>query len=64
MSSRILGKNPANSMASSTSAGPDRGEVYTQLFPESALNPSFDVGAVAILARRTPNGRIVAVERR
>ncbi len=42
--------------------GPDIGLVYEQVFPESAINPAFDIGAVAILSRRTPNGRVTAIE--
>ena len=42
--------------------GPDIGFVYEQVFPESAINPAFDVGAVAILSRRAPNGRVTAIE--
>jgi uncharacterized membrane protein len=38
--------------------GPDAGTTYTQSFPQSALNPDFDLGATAILSRRTPNGRV------
>jgi uncharacterized membrane protein len=42
-------------------AGPDTGAVYTQSFPPSAVNPEFSVGAVAILARRSPNGVVTDV---
>lgn len=40
--------------------GPDLDQVYTQSFPPSALNPDFAVGDVAILSRRTPNGRVTS----
>ena len=41
--------------------GPDTGAVYTQSFPPSAVNPEFSVGAVAILAWRSPNGVVTDV---
>ncbi len=38
--------------------GPDAGERYEQSFPEGGLNPQFELGNTAILARRSPNATV------
>ncbi|HSF86310.1 MAG TPA: YibE/F family protein [Acidimicrobiia bacterium] len=53
---------PCTSVEFTLAEGPDAGSTYNQSFPPSALNPDFDIGATAILSRRTPNGRIAATE--
>ncbi len=52
---------PCTDVAFRLLAGPDAGELFTQSFPASAVNPDFSVGAVAILSRRSPNGTVIDV---
>lgn len=56
------GEATCESVSFELTQGADTGAIYTQLFPPSALNPAFEVGAVAILSRRNTNAIVTAVD--
>lgn len=41
--------------------GPDEGRTYVQLFTSGGITPGFEVGQVAVVSYRAPNGRIDSV---